>query len=65
MNPLSFWTAWRARRRASRALREAERRRAVIMAQIAERKAHRLEWVPKLADLRRATAESLRAGLVR
>ena len=61
MNPLAMFFAWKARRRAARLLREAERRRAAILAQIADRKAHKRQWVPKLGELQQATAASLRA----
>lgn len=43
----------------------AERRRNAIVKQMNERKAKHQEWTPMLSDLRKATAESLRASIGR
>ena len=65
MNPLGPFLAYIARKRSERALRIAERRRAALMAQIAERRAHKREWKPLGGLLRQATEASLRASVRR
>jgi len=61
MNPLDLFLAWMRRRRASRIIAQAEHKRAVTMAQIAERRKKRREFVPLYQPLREATTASLRA----
>ncbi|MDE2105692.1 MAG: hypothetical protein KGL39_51165 [Patescibacteria group bacterium] len=58
---LAPFFAYFARIRAERAIRIAERKRSVIMAQIASRKASHKEWKPLAGLLRDATTASLRA----
>jgi len=65
LNPLGPFLAYIARKRSERALRIAERRRAALMAQIAERRAHKREWKPLGGLLRQATEASLRASVRR
>lgn len=61
MNPIIAFLAWRNRRRASRIIAQAEHKRTVTMAQIAERRQKRREFVPLYTPLREATTASLRA----
>jgi hypothetical protein len=61
VNPLTLYFAWKARRRAAKALQMAEHRRKVIEDQIGTRRAGHREWKPLLSDLQRATKDSLRA----
>lgn len=65
MNPLAPFLAYIARKRAERQVKAAERKRAAIMAHIADRKAHRREHRPMHGLLREATNASLRASLGR
>lgn len=65
MNPLLPFLAYLARKRSGRALAAAERRRLALMAQIANRKAHRREHRPMHGLLREATHASLRASVGR
>lgn len=61
MSPLADFLAWLSRRRAERAIRAAERSRAAIMAQKANRKARHQAFRYLDGDLRQATNASLRA----
>lgn len=61
MNPVAAFLAWRNRRRAARIIAQAEHKRTVTMAQIAERRQKRREFVPLYGELRQATQASLRA----
>ena len=65
MNPLSAWFAFLARKRAARLVKAAEQQRAAIIAQIAERRAHKREWKPLGGLVRQATEASLRASVGR
>lgn len=65
MNPLALFNAWRQRKRAARLVKAAERQRAAIIAQIAERRAHKREFRPMVGMLRQATEASLRASVGR
>lgn len=65
MNPLGPFLAYIARKRSERAVRTAERQRTAIMAQIADRRAHRREWRPMVGMLRQSTNASLRASVGR
>lgn len=65
MNPLAPFFAYIARKRAARAMRQAEHRRAALMSQIADRRAHRREFRPMVGLLRQATEASLRASVGR
>lgn len=65
MNPLGPFLAYIARKRALRALHASEHRRQALIAQIADRKAHRAEWRPMVGMLRQATEASLRASVGR
>lgn len=62
MNPLALFNAWLARKRAARLVKAAEHRRAALMAQIADRRAHRQEFRPMVGMLRQATEASLAAS---
>lgn len=64
-NPLAPFFRWLNGKRSGRAMRIAERRRAALMAQIADRKAHRAEWKPLSGMLQAATNASLRASVGR
>lgn len=61
MNPVAAFLAWRNRRRAARIIAQAEHKRTVTMAQIAERRNGHREYKPLLHPLREATTASLRA----
>lgn len=65
MNPLSLWFAFLARKRAERMVKAAERQRAAIISQIADRQAQRKEWRPMVGMLREATNASRRASVGR
>lgn len=65
MNPLAMFLAWHARKRAARLIKAAEQQRAAIIAQIADRRAHRREWKPLGGLLRQSTNASLRASVGR
>lgn len=62
INPLAPFLAYLARKRSERAMRSAERRRAAIIAQIADRKQHKREWKPLRGLLAHSTNASLAAG---
>jgi hypothetical protein len=61
-NPLAPFFRWLNGKRAERAMRIAERQRTALMAQIADRKAHRAEWRPMVGMLRQSTNASLAAS---
>lgn len=63
MNPLAPFFAYLARRRALRALQDAERKRQAIIRQIDYRRGKHMAFRPLFGDLRRATEDSLRANL--
>lgn len=65
MNPLGPFLVYIARKRSERAMRIAERQRAALMAQIADRRQHRREFRPMFGMLRQATNASLRASVGR
>ncbi len=64
-NPLAPFFRWLNGKRAERAMRIAERQRTALMAQIADRKAHRREFRPMVGMLRQSTNASLRASVGR
>ena len=59
------WIARQTRRKAIRIAERAEKKRAVLMQQIAERKSGHREWKPLLGDLRKATHAALAAEIGR
>lgn len=61
MNWLASFIAWRRKKAAARIIAQAEHKRTVTMAQIAERRQKRREFVPLYTPLREATEASLRA----
>ena len=65
MNPLGPFFAYIARKRAARAMRQAEHRRQAIIAQQSRRKAEHRAWKYLDGDLIQATNASLRASLGR
>ena len=65
MNPLAPFLALLSRRKAIRIAQRAEKKRAVLMQQIAERKSGHREWKPLLGDLRKATHAALAAEIGR
>lgn len=62
MNPLADFLAWLTRRKAARALRDAERQRNAIMRQIAYRRDKHRAFRPKQGELLQATCRSLAAS---
>jgi len=62
MNPLTLFIAWRARRKARKALEAAERRRTAIASQIAHRASKHRERAYLFGDLKDATCRSLAAS---
>lgn len=63
MNPLAPFLAWLSRKRAARALVEAERRRQALMSQKAYRKAKHMPSRYLDGLIRQATTDSLQAAL--
>lgn len=64
-NPLAPFIRWLNSKRAVRAMRQAEHRRQVIIAQQSRRKAEHRAWKYLDGDLIQATNASLRASLGR
>lgn len=65
ISPLAPFIRWLNSKRAERAMRQAEHRRAALMSQIADRRQHRREFRPMVGLLRQATEASLRASVGR
>lgn len=63
MNPLNLWFSWRARKRAEKVIREAEKARWAGIQQMKARKAAHRESKPLLYVIREATNRSLAASV--
>lgn len=63
MNPFASFFAWRNRRRLARIAQAEERRRVVIMNQIADRRAHHREFKPLYGELKASTHRALAAEI--
>lgn len=63
MNPLTYWLNWRARKRAAKALRAAERERLALMQQRDARRSRHARSSPQSYLLVIATNRSLAASI--